>query len=256
MEAIQKQYFELLSAQQFREEDLDPALLERHIAALSSSALLAGSAVSIFDLHRCEHAYESDFHRALFSDPQGAYTGVQIHPDDLVQVAKNGVAGMRHVFLRRNPNADVRHFKLIREYRALVHGAYKRVTEEFQIPAAALQGHLAADRHPHGRFLLAARRLFRPRGDPHAARAGGAATHRTGPPEQGDRRGAAHQRPYGQHPPAADPRETRRRQLARSGQVRVDPRDSGRLTAWTPDRLDAWTPGRLTAWTPDCRSDY
>ncbi|WP_300738858.1 hypothetical protein [uncultured Alistipes sp.] len=38
MEAIQKQYFELLSAQQFREEDLDPALLERHIAALSSSA--------------------------------------------------------------------------------------------------------------------------------------------------------------------------------------------------------------------------
>lgn len=119
MEAIQKQYFELLSAQQFREEDLDPALLERHIAALSSSALLAGSAVSIFDLHRCEHAYESDFHRALFSDPQGAYTGVQIHPDDLVQVAKNGVAGMRHVFLRRNPNADVRHFKLIREYRAV-----------------------------------------------------------------------------------------------------------------------------------------
>ena len=92
MEAIQKQYFELLSAQQFREEDLDPALLERHIAALSSSALLAGSAVSIFDLHRCEHAYESDFHRALFSDPQQEYAGVRIHPEDLVQVARNGVA--------------------------------------------------------------------------------------------------------------------------------------------------------------------
>lgn len=40
---------------------------------------------------------------------------------------------MRHVFLRKNPNRDVRHFKLIREYRALVHDAYKRVTEEFQI---------------------------------------------------------------------------------------------------------------------------
>ena len=54
----------------------------------------------------------------------------------------------------------------------------------------------------------------------------GAASHRAGPPEQGDRRRTAHQHPYGQHPPAADPRETRRRQLARSGQVRLDPRDS------------------------------
>ena len=133
MEALQKQYAELLASQRFREEDLDPALLERHIAALSTSPFLAGSAVSIFDLHRCEHVYESEFHRALFSDSQGQYVGVRIHPDDLVQVAKNGVAGMRHVFLRKHPNTDVRHFKLIREYRALVHGAYKRVTEEFQI---------------------------------------------------------------------------------------------------------------------------
>lgn len=133
MEILQKQYAELLAGQQFREEDLDPAVLARHIAALSSSALLAGCAVSIFDLHRCEHAYESEFHRALFSDPQQEYAGVRIHPEDLVPVARNGVAGMRHVFLRRNPNMDVRRFKLIREYRALVHGVYKRVTEEFQI---------------------------------------------------------------------------------------------------------------------------
>ena len=133
MEALQKQYAELLASQRFREEDLDPALLERHIAALSTSPFLEGSAVSIFDLHRCEHVYESDFHKALFYDPKEGYVGVRIHPDDLLQVAKNGVAGMRHVFLRRNPNADVKSFKLIREYRALVHGAYKRVTEEFQI---------------------------------------------------------------------------------------------------------------------------
>ena len=87
MEILQKQYAELLAGQQFREEDLDPAVLARHIAALSSSALLAGCAVSIFDLHRCEHAYESEFHRALFSDPQQEYAGVRIHPEDLVQVA-------------------------------------------------------------------------------------------------------------------------------------------------------------------------
>lgn len=64
------------------------------------------------------HVYESEFHRALFSDPQGGYAG-RIHPDDLEQEAKNGVAGMRHVFLRRNPNMDVRPFELICEYRTL-----------------------------------------------------------------------------------------------------------------------------------------
>ena len=84
MEALQKQYAELLASQQFREENLDPAVVDRHIEAFTSSPLLAGCAVSIFDLHRCEHVYESEFHRALFSDPQGAYTGVQIHPDDLL----------------------------------------------------------------------------------------------------------------------------------------------------------------------------
>ena len=96
MEILQKQYAELLAGQQFREEDLDPAVLARHIAALSSSVLLTGCAVSIFDLHRGGHVYESEFHRALFSDAQGEYAGVRIHPDDLVPVARNGVAGMRH----------------------------------------------------------------------------------------------------------------------------------------------------------------
>lgn len=133
MDAIQKQYAELLSSQQFREEDLDQTIMERHSAALSSSAFFSGSAISIFDLHSCRHVYESDFHRALFSDTQGNYVGVRIHPDDIYAVAKNGVAGMRHVFLRKDLNTDVRNFKLIREYRAMVHDVYRRVTEEFQI---------------------------------------------------------------------------------------------------------------------------
>lgn len=90
MDKIQKQYIDLLSSQQFHEEELDYTHLDRHIAALSSSAIFAGSALSIFDLYRCEHVYESTFHQSLFRDQQGKYTGVQIHPDDLVQVMKNG----------------------------------------------------------------------------------------------------------------------------------------------------------------------
>ena len=127
------------ASQPVREGELDPAVLKRRIGTVGASRLYSGGALSVVDLHRGEHVYESDFHRALFRDPGEEYTGVRIHPDDLVQVAKYGVAGMRHVFLRKNPNTDVRHFKLIREYRALVHGVYKRVTEEFQI--------LETDRH-------------------------------------------------------------------------------------------------------------
>lgn len=54
-----------------------------------------------------------------FQRSAGRLCGGRIHPDDLEQEAKNGVAGMRHVFLRRNPNMDVRHLKLICEYRTL-----------------------------------------------------------------------------------------------------------------------------------------
>lgn len=54
-----------------------------------------------------------------FSAIRRAVMRGRIHPDDLEQEAKNGVAGMRHVFLRRNPNMDVRHLKLICEYRTL-----------------------------------------------------------------------------------------------------------------------------------------
>ena len=54
-----------------------------------------------------------------FSAIRRAIMRGRIHPDDLEQEDKNGVAGMRHVFLRRNPNMDVRHLKLICEYRTL-----------------------------------------------------------------------------------------------------------------------------------------
>lgn len=133
MQAIQKQYMELLSAQQFCREELDYGRLERHVGLLSSSPLFAGSALSIFDLCRREHVYESDYHKTLFSTPQEGYTGVRIHPDDLLAVAKNGVAGMRHVFLHEKQRRDVRRYKLIREYRALVQGSYRRITEEMQV---------------------------------------------------------------------------------------------------------------------------
>ena len=57
---------------------------------------------------------------------------MRIHPDDYATVMKHGVAGMKHVFMRKD-NRNVRQYKLIREYRALVHGSYRRITEEMQV---------------------------------------------------------------------------------------------------------------------------
>lgn len=142
MRSLEQQYADLLAMQQFRAEDLEDGVIDGHVAVLSSSPLFAGSALSIFDLHGCRHVYESEYHRRIFSDAEGHYTGVRIHPDDYVQVLKNGVAGMRHVFMNEHRRDDVRNFKLIREYRAMVEGVYKRVTEDIQVLETDCRGNV------------------------------------------------------------------------------------------------------------------
>ncbi len=209
MNNLQKQYFELLASQQFQEEELDYSVLDRHIAALNSSNIFSGSALSIFDLYRREHVYESEYHKKLFMDPQGEYAGVQIHPEDYMQVTKNGVAGMRHVFMHKKQNRYVKSNKLIREYRVLIHGVYKRITEEMQIlemdnrgnvwlvlsivnispkSVAAIQSRLATDQFPDGRCLFSAGRLFRQGFDSFATRGRNPEVDREGLSEQRDRR--------------------------------------------------------------------
>ena len=81
MEALQKQYAELLASQQFREEDLDPAALDRHIAVLSTSALLSGCAVSVFGLHRGTRL-RVGVSSGSFQRSAGRVCGGRIHPDD------------------------------------------------------------------------------------------------------------------------------------------------------------------------------
>ena len=130
---LQKQYADLMASQRFCMGELDYTKLDNHIAALSSSVVFSGSALSIFDLCSQKHVYESDYHRNFFMSSQGEYIGVRIHPDDYEQVMKNGVAGMKHVFMQKSHNRYVKSIKLIREYRALVHDVYRRITEETQI---------------------------------------------------------------------------------------------------------------------------
>lgn len=142
MDNLQEQYIKLLDSQQFNPQELNYTLLEQHIAMLSSSRVFTGSALSIFDLYKREHVYESDYHKILFKIPQGEYIGVQIHPEDYELAMKNGMAGMKHVLMHKAPNKYIRFYKLIREYRALIQGVYKRITEEMQILETDNQGNV------------------------------------------------------------------------------------------------------------------
>lgn len=132
MDSLQKQYNDLLDSLHFQEDELDYNLLSQHIATFSSSDVFTGSAISIFDMHQRKHVYESTFHKVLFQDQQGEYSELHIHPDDFTQVMKNGVASMRHVFLHKKSSNHLKHYKLIREYRVLIHNHYKRIIEEMQ----------------------------------------------------------------------------------------------------------------------------
>lgn len=102
MEQLQKLFADLLASQRFAEEELDYGIVKRHVENLSTSSLFTGSAISIFDLCHRSHVYESEYHKALFSDPDGVYEGMRIHPDDYATVMKHGVAGMKHVFMRKD----------------------------------------------------------------------------------------------------------------------------------------------------------
>ena len=130
MTDLECEYRNLLRNQCFNEEFIDYDILEKQIAVLSQSAVLSGTALSIFDIYKQTHVYESPFHKELFKDIDGNYKGFKIHPDDCEQALVNGIATLRHLFMN---NKNARFIKLIREYRALVNGTYKRITEQMQI---------------------------------------------------------------------------------------------------------------------------
>lgn len=114
---------------QLCEEDFDYSVAERHVKSLDMSPYFYGSAISIYDNVRRHHIYESEYHKVMFCDDSGIYGGVTIHPDDMESVMKNAIAVMRHIFTKGAGEFS----KLIREYRAMVKGEWRRISEEIQI---------------------------------------------------------------------------------------------------------------------------
>ena len=130
MSDLEKEYRKLLEYQRFDKESMGIDILQRNIDQLSKSPFLKGCALSIFDVYRQKHVYESEYHRELFKEPNKDYSEVKVHPDDYEALMKNGIATFRHLF---SHNANAKYNKLTREYRALVRGKFQRIIEQIQI---------------------------------------------------------------------------------------------------------------------------
>lgn len=131
---LEKEYKRLILSQRFDERYLDYDLLQRHIDTYSRLSEVQGSAVTIYDNFRMEHAYVSEYHQHLFGDGE-----MEVHPDDLADVLKNAIASLKHVF---QGNKNFSHIKVIREYRAKVGERFRRVCETLQILETDSRGNI------------------------------------------------------------------------------------------------------------------
>ncbi|WP_304583272.1 response regulator transcription factor [uncultured Alistipes sp.] len=137
MESLQREYEELLDAQQFDAGELDYSVLERHVGRLTLLARVANSGITVYDMFRRRHVFASYNFSELFhydmeriEAEDAAYFSRHIHPDDLLTLHRNGIACLRYLMEHRELAPDM---KLINEYRVEACGRYVRVIEQYQV---------------------------------------------------------------------------------------------------------------------------
>ncbi|MET3127166.1 DNA-binding CsgD family transcriptional regulator [Arcicella rosea] len=132
-------YIALLNQQQFVEEELDYAILEKHKPLLHTLASLGNSGVSVFDSFRKEHVfYSPNFSSLLGYDlaqievKDHIFLDTKIHPNDLIELTRNGISLLKLFFAFSSD--EKANYKLVNEYRILnAEDKYIRVVEQHQI---------------------------------------------------------------------------------------------------------------------------
>ncbi|WP_018462461.1 response regulator transcription factor [Segatella paludivivens] len=132
MNTLEKEYCNLLEYQKFDETSIGEEIIKTNIDQISNSTFLKGCALSVFDVYRKKHVYESEYYKELFKETNSEYSEVKVHPDDYEALCKNSIATFKHLF---SHNKNAKYNKVIREYRALVRGKYQRVIEQIMILA-------------------------------------------------------------------------------------------------------------------------
>lgn len=138
IERLFAEYQELISQQEFVEEDLDYAILENHKKSLEPLDQVGSAFIAVFDMNKGEHTYLSkrffellDYDREEIERDDIAYINSRVHHEDLLTLTRNGLEAMR--FFLELPLENRRDFKLVSEYRIRkADGSYARVIEQQQ----------------------------------------------------------------------------------------------------------------------------
>lgn len=133
---IAQEYFEILNQQQFIDLELDYSIFKKQIPFLNQMAKVKNSGLTVFDLHKKEHIFNSYNLSNLFGYDLNKidtnYYNSKIHPDDFIALMKIGTFIIQHSY--KLPISERKNYKLQNEYRILnSENKYIRIIEQFQI---------------------------------------------------------------------------------------------------------------------------
>lgn len=151
VESLFKEYYELLDNQKFIEEELDYAVLDKHIRMLEQLNVIESSSISIFDCFRKDHIFLSRGFEAQLGwnveeiEKAGhQYIDARVHPEDLISLLESGIYYLRLAFFEV-PKNEWKNYKVMSDYRIKnVSGIYVRVIEQ----------HLCLEFDKHGNVWL------------------------------------------------------------------------------------------------------
>jgi DNA-binding CsgD family transcriptional regulator len=132
---IEQEYYHTLSLQDFNEDLLDYNILKKHKEVLDVLAQIKNSAITVFDLHKKEHVYNSFNLASLFGydleNINTEYYNSRIHSEDLQSLLKVGIITLKKILAL--PISERMNYKLQNEYRILnSNNTYIRIIEQFQ----------------------------------------------------------------------------------------------------------------------------
>ncbi len=138
IETLSKEYRRILDLQQFDVNQLDYKAFERHLPALSLLSQMNNCGITVFDLFKREHIYTSYNFAEIFGYDLDAankygneYFNSRVHPDDLVDLFRNGNLLLEHFF--NYPSEKKATWKLVNQYRVLgKEGQYIKIIEQQQ----------------------------------------------------------------------------------------------------------------------------
>ncbi len=143
MQQLLQEYAQLLHQQSFIASELDYTIFEQQKPFLDKMVQINNSALTVFDLYKQEHIYNSYNLKELFGydveDIDNQYYNSRVHPDDLYLLTRTGVLALKYCY--QLPIEDRKKFKLQNEYRVLnSKDKYIRVIEQFQALELDAQG--------------------------------------------------------------------------------------------------------------------